>query len=140
MIETFKSAFLSKYPKCGSVLTFYEKANGMPIEWDNVTKPRLQKFVSAMAESIAPNSVRQYCAKVKSVMNLYADEVDLPKGFDKILSIKSQVSQNVYLTDLEIKAIMGYSPKDINERIVKNQFLLGGLTCARHSGLSILGD
>ena len=52
-------------------------------------KVRLQTFVDYMEERLAPNSVRQY-AKLKAVLNLYNEEVELPKDYNKILSVKCE--------------------------------------------------
>ena len=46
-------------------------------------KVRLQAFVDYMEERLAPNSVRQYAAKLKAVLNLYNEEVELPKDYNK---------------------------------------------------------
>jgi integrase len=49
------------------------------------------------------------------------------------MAVKNDVSQNVYLTEDEIKAICKYKPESDTELFVKNSFLMGALTGARHS-------
>lgn len=51
-------------------------------------KSPIADFVDYMEERLAPNSVRQYAAKLKAVLNLYNEEVELPKDYNKILSVK----------------------------------------------------
>lgn len=51
-------------------------------------KSPIAGFVDYMEERLAPNSVRQYAAKLKAVLNLYNEEVELPKDYNKILSVK----------------------------------------------------
>ena len=60
----------------------YSKANDCPATWRNLSKVRLQAFVDYMEERLAPNSVRQYAAN-KAVLNLYNEEVELPKDYIK---------------------------------------------------------
>ena len=78
---------------------------------ENLSKVRLQAFVDYMEERLAPNSVRQYAAKLKAVLNLYNEEVELPKDYNKILSVKNVRSTNVWLTDEELERIITYVPR-----------------------------
>ncbi len=72
---------------------------------------------------------------LKSVLNNYSEEVDLPKDFMKILSLKGCVSQNTWLTDDEIEKLINYDPENPTERLVHNQFVIECLTLARHSDI-----
>lgn len=130
---TLKEAFTSKYPKYGNILRMFEAANLCDATWDNITKVRLQKFVDYMNERLSPNSVNQYATKLKAVLNLYSDEVSLPRGFAKVLTPRKCAVQNVYLTEDEIQKVVGYAPKNEREALVQAQFMLGVLTLARHS-------
>lgn len=133
MKKTFRTAFLSKYPKYGKVLQYFEEANECPAEWENLTKPNLAKFVAFMGENLAATSCKTYCAMMKSVLNLYSEEVKLPKGFESILNPKKDASQQTWLTDKEINKLISSDPGCAKERYVMNMFLLGALTGARHS-------
>ena len=144
---TLKDAFELKYPKYAkNILSMFEAANNCPAEWRYITKVRLQRFVEYMSERLSPNSVHQYATKFKAVLNLYSDEVILPKGFAKILSPKKAAVQNVYLTEKEIQRIATYSPRNEREALVQAQFMIGVLTLARHSDFvhfdesNIVGD
>lgn len=130
---TLKEAFITKYPKYDNILRMFEAANLCDATWDNITKVRLQKFVDYMNERLSPNSVNQYATKLKAVLNLYSDEVVLPRGFAKVLTPRKCAVQNVYLTEDEIQKVVGYTPKNEREALVQAQFMLGILTLARHS-------
>ena len=132
-MTTLKEAFAAKYPKYAKVLAMFEEANGCPATWENLTKPKLARFVAFMGERLARTSVRTYCAMLKSVMNLYNEEVDFPRGYEAILSPKNDVSQQTWLTDKEIGRLLLYEPRNDVERLVRNQFCIGALTGARHS-------
>lgn len=132
--STLKDAFISKYPKNKNVLGYFEKANGVECTWENLTKVRLKHFVDYMFTSgIAKNSVRTFCAKFKSVLTAYNEEVTLPKDYDKILQIRRDASQHTYLTPSDIEKLRRYIPLTEKEKVVKNRFLLGCVTGARHS-------
>ena len=130
---TLKQAFSEKYGKYMNILTMFEAANLCEATWENLTKVRLQKFVDYMAERLSPNSVNQYATKLKAVLNLYSDEVLLPRGFAKVLTPRKCAVQNVYLTEEEIEKIVEYQPKNDREALVQAQFIIGAKTLARHS-------
>ena len=130
---TLKEAFLQKYPAYNNILRMFEAANLCEATWENITKVRLQRFVDYMAERLSPNSVNQYATKLKAVLNLYSDEVLLPRGFAKVLTPRKTAVQNVYLTEEEIQKIVDYTPRNNRESLVQAQFIIGVLSLARHS-------
>ena len=132
-MTTLREAFADKYPKYGKILDMYEDANGCKATWREISKPRLAKFVAYMSDRLAKTSVKTYCAMLKSVLTLYNEDVDLPKGYEAILSPKNDVSQHTWLTDGEIDKLLKYKPENAVERLVRNQFCIGALTGARHS-------
>lgn len=132
-MNDLRTAFTEKYPKYGNVLDMYERANGCPATWGNLTKIGLSKFVDYMNERLATSSVKTYAAMLKAVLNLYNEEVKLPKDYDKVLSVRGETSSNTWLNDLEIETLIGYIPVNATERLVKNQFIMGCVTGARHS-------
>lgn len=132
-MESLESAFLAKFPANGRVLQYFAEANGCECTWENLTKVRLQKFVDYLSERIAPNSVSTYCSRLKTVLSGYNEEVDLPRDYQKVLRIKKDTSQHIYLDDSDLKKIIHYSPQTPAEDVIKDWFLIGCLTGARHS-------
>lgn len=128
-----KDAFLAKYPKYDNILRMFEAANLCEATWENLTKVRLQKFVDYMNERLSPNSVNQYATKLKAVLNLYSDEVILPRGFAKVLTPRKCAVQNVYLTEEEIQKLIYYTPKNQRELYVRNLFVVCAFVGTRHS-------
>ena len=146
-MKTLRNAFIQKYPKYEKLVDDYERANEIEnADWDDITKLGLTNFVDYLQENMAQSSARTYCAMLKSVLNNYSEEVDLPKDFMKILSLKGCVSQNTWLTDEEIEKLIKYDPENPTERIVRNQFVIECLTLARHSDIikftkdNVVGD
>lgn len=135
-MKTLRQAFTDKYPKYGKLIDDYEQANNLSnADWDDITKLGLSNFVDFLQENNAQSSARTYCAMLKSVLNTYCDEVNLPKDFMKILSVKGCISESIWLNDSEIERIIQYDPKTPTERLVRNQFVLEATTGARHSDI-----
>jgi len=133
-METLREAFKAKYPDYSdSILDRFEKITNEKATWENMTKINLDKFARGMLKQTARSSAKTYCSMLKSVLNLYSDEIELPRGFSELLTIKKDVSQHVYLTEEEVQKIIAYEPQNDTERAIRNQFALGCLTGARHS-------
>lgn len=130
---SLKEAFLGKYPKYGIILRMFEEANGCNAEWSELSKLRIIRFVEYMGEKVAPNSARQYAAKLKAVLNRYSDEVKLDFDFAPVLTLKEQVSVNIALNEDEIKSLISVPVNNETERLIRDQFVLGCVTGARHS-------
>lgn len=132
-MKTLQEAFLAKYPQNGKVAEKWIIATGTPFTWESLTKPNMAEFVTWLCDDMARSSARQYCAKLKAVIEIYADMVNLPKEWRKTLTVKDDESQHIYLNEEEIKRIIAYTPTSMTEAIVQQQFVLGCLTGARHS-------
>ncbi|MBD5302395.1 MAG: tyrosine-type recombinase/integrase [Bacteroides sp.] len=123
-----------KYPAyADNILRMFESATLCEATWENLTKVRLQAMINYMNERIAPNSVHQYCTKLKAVLNLYSEEVELPRDYAKVLTPKKCASTAIYLTEDELQLLIDYNPKNDKERYVRNVFILSSFTGARHS-------
>lgn len=135
-MTTLKEAFLDRYPKYGIILRMFEEANGCSAEWGELSKLRLIQFTEYIGERVAPNSARQYAAKFKAVLNRYSDEVKLSFDFAEILTLKEQVSVNTFLDEDEIRRLAEVEVANETERLIRDQFVLGCVTGARHSDFS----
>lgn len=133
--------FNKKYPKTAKrILEIYEEANGCKATFENITKATLYAFVELLMDKVAGSSAKTYTAQFKAVINLYADECNLTKGWEKILSIKNDVSEQVYITDEELQRVIAYTPECKTEAIVQQQFILSCLIGARHGDILRLTD
>lgn len=130
---TLKECFALKYPAYMNILKMFEAANLCEATWENLTKVRLQRFVDYMSERIAPNSVNQYATKLKAVLNLYSEEVSLPRDYAKVLTPRKCASTSIYLTEDELQLLISYTPKNDKERFVRNVFCISAFCGARHS-------
>lgn len=134
---TLSEAFSAKYPQNAILGDKFHIATGRPFSWESLNKANLATFAAWLCSTMARSSARQYCAKLKAVIELYSDELPtLPKDWRKALTVKDDESQNVYLTEMEIQRIIAYHPDTLTEATVQQQFILGCLTGARHSDYS----
>lgn len=146
-VPSLWDAFSQKYPEdAPRILPSFEAANQCAATWENLTKYRLQSFVNYLAERLAPNSVHQYCTKFKAVLNLYSESVCLPRDFARVLTPRKQPTTKVWITEEELTRLAQFEPKSDTERLVRDQFLIGCYTGARHSDFikfdetNIVGD
>lgn len=136
MDTSLRDAFRLKYPKYTQILDVFEQANLCPAEWESITKVNLYKFTEFVQSKVAKNTAKYYCAMLKSVLSLYSDEVELPKDYAKILSLRGETSVSTWLTDTDIEKLLRFKPETEVQNLVVNQFLLGCLTGARYSDYS----
>lgn len=133
-MKTLKEALSSKYPAYADKLAErFRDANGVEMDWDNISKASLARFAEHLQNVVARSSARNYCAIVKATLSLYDDVVELPRGWQDALRVKNEDSEQVYLSDEEIQMLLSYRPESPNEEYVLTAFLIGCLTGARHS-------
>lgn len=127
-----REAFTGKYPEWVFILDLFKDATSQRADWKNLTKSNLLKFVAWMAERYAPNTVHQYCTRLKTVINIYSEDVTLPRNWEKLLSPKKVASTAIYLTEEELTKLQKYQPRSRNERFVRNMFLASAYCGARY--------
>lgn len=138
--RTFVGAFLTKYPKRSIIIKYLEEAVGHLPKWKDITDWNLQDFVITLNDNMCQSSVRTSCNMLKSVINANIGEVNIPsQNYAKILSVKKEPSQAVFLNEDEIRRIDAYVPENDKERCVKRIFMIEALTGARHSDAERLG-
>lgn len=103
--------------------------------WDDITRTSLYEFRDTLAESVAPSTARTVCAYAKSLLNRYSDELDLPKEWEKILTVKNEKPLRTYLTPNELSRFEQVDTKSRAEAIVKAQSLVEAFTGARISDI-----
>lgn len=146
---TFSSAFKQKYwQESKYVLKHLRRYNnGKDVNWQDFKKLFLINLVQYLQGVVSPNSARLYCAYIKSLLNDYNEEIELPcKEYKDILKLKIVGSLHIHLTDDEVEQLINYNPADEQEHTIRNQFVLSCLTGMRHSDVvhldrsNIVGD
>lgn len=135
-METLYDVFVGKYPQNGIIANKWKEATNTNFNWEHLTKINFTKFADYLCDNMSQSSARQYMAKFKAVLEIYSDEIELPRQWRKCLSVKDDKSQQTYLTENEIMRIIRYKACNKTESIVQQQFILGCLTGARHGDYS----
>ncbi len=152
--DTIYEAVSRKYPKYADNFSFrFKEATGKEFEWENITPDNLDKFVQYLeACGLSPNSINQYCKKLKAVINLYQIERKIDPSFKTILSTPTDDCYFVYINDDEVEMLLDYlevlKSKPVRytmlgkewsvdhkhrQIVILKQFLIGLFTGARHS-------
>lgn len=136
-MKTLSEAIEQKYPKYVKLAEDYSAANNLKYtaDWRDITKLGLNNFVDYLQENNAASSAKTYAAMFKAVLNAYCEEVDLPKDFMRILSLKGCISQNTWLSDYDIEKLIAYEPINKIEQLVRNQFVIGCVSGCRYSDI-----
>lgn len=141
---SFKMAFFKKYPLQSKYMFKHFKNHfGKIPDWKDFTKLNLIDFISYLKNSgVCQSSIRTYCAILKSILNDYSDEVNIPcKDFDKILSIRNVKSRETFLTESELDKICNLDVSGNNiYMFVKKIFLISAYTGCRHSDAILLDE
>ena len=132
-METLLQAFEAKHPTRMVVATHFKAATGQELDWNTVTKNNLRKFKDYLRDKYATNTARSYCSQLRDILSENDDIHPMPKGYKGVLAVKTGVSQHTYLNEEEIARISAYQPTCRGEWIIRNQFLAGCYTGARHS-------
>lgn len=130
---TLKESFLNQHPKYPIIIKRWEESTKTEFNFQNITSYNLKVFRDHLLRCMSRNGAKTYIAKICSVLNLHTDTVKLPYNWKSYLCVKPDSSQQTYLNKREIKAIFEYKAKNLTERVVQLQFILGCLTGARRS-------
>lgn len=107
-------------------------------EWSDVKRSALYELHDHLIETLAPSTAKTIMAYAKSLFNRYSDEVDLPRGWQKILVGKNQKPMKTYLTEKELEKLAHTSTHTGRQEYVKNLFLICAYTGLRVGDASSL--
>jgi site-specific recombinase XerD len=123
-----------KYPRYAErLIAVWHNATGERLNEKAFTKINFSLFVDALKTEVSNSSARTYLAMFKATLNMVNDTVNLPSGYERILTVKDERPMMCYLNESDLQKVERYEPKNENERIVKAQFLIECYTGARTS-------
>ena len=129
--HTLVGTLLYKYPERTKTLNRLRGIIGAIPTWEDLTDDVLRDFVDeCQEEGMATSSMKTICAELKSIINANRRKVS-SEDFMKILSIKNEASQAVYLTREEMQRIIRFKPYTQLEQYVRRNFIIAMLTGAR---------
>ena len=103
--------------------------------WADITRASLYELRDHLADAVAPSTARTVCAYAKALLNRYSDELDLPKDWEKILTVKNEKPLRTYLTPDELRRFEEVPTKSKAEAVVKAESLVEAYTGARVSDI-----
>lgn len=135
--HTLVGAFLFRNPHRTATLNRLKEIVGSKPLWEDITDDVLRDFVDETLEEMAASSAKTICAELKAVLN--SNKRKIPsEEFMRILSLKGEISQAVYLTREEMQRIINYVPKSTLEQFVRRNFLVEFMTGARRRDAELL--
>lgn len=140
---TFTAAFNRKFFREKYILDHIKQFNNnKDVDWSHLTRVFLIELVEYFKEELPSlNSARTYCANLKSLINKYAEEIQIPcRDYASILSLKKSGTINTYLSPDEIQQLINYKPENDTEHTIRNQFILSCLTGMRYSDVIHLDE
>ena len=102
-------------------------------DWRDLTKANLNDLRDHVAERVAQSTARTYFAVLKAILKRYEDDVDFCKDYADILKAKNEKPVKTYLTIKELERLERVEPKNPNEQVVLDEFLIGAYTGMRIS-------
>lgn len=102
-------------------------------DWDGITRSNLYELRDHLADAVAPNTAKTILASLKAILKRYADEVDLPAGWEEIATAKGEKPMKTYLTPKEIDQLAAVEARGETERYVQACFLVSCWTGMRVS-------
>lgn len=100
-------------------------------QWNDITRSALYEFHDHLTEAVAPSTAKTVMAYAKALFNRYCEDVELPKGWQKILSCKNQKPMKTYLTETELNMLSETRTHTPRQEYVKNVFLICAYTGLR---------
>lgn len=125
-------SLIMRYPQRCATLNRLRDIIGHEPTWEDIDDDVLHDFVDETQESMARSSARTICAELKAVLNRNRRKIP-SADFSRILSVKGEASQHVYLNREEIQLFAAYKAVTDLEHYVKRIFLVQLLTGARRS-------
>ena len=102
-------------------------------DWDGLTRSNLYELRDHLSESVAPNTAKTIMASLKAILHRYEEDVELPKGWEDVVTARGEKPQKTYLTQKEIEAFSEVQTRGEIERYVKACFLVSCWTGMRVS-------
>ena len=102
-------------------------------DWGDMTKANLYELRDHLADTVAPNTAKTVMASLKAILHRYEEEIELPKGWEGVVSARGEKPQKTYLTRKEIDQFAGVETRGDVERYVKACFLVSCWTGMRVS-------
>ena len=102
-------------------------------EWGDLTRANLYDLRDHLTDTVAPNTAKTVLASLKAILRRYEEDVELPRGWETIVTARGEKPQKTYLTRKEIEQFAAVETRGEVERYVKACFLVSCWTGMRVS-------
>lgn len=102
-------------------------------DWSDLTKSNLYELRDHLGETVAPNTAKTVLASLKSILHRYEEEIELPRGWEDVVTARGEKPRKTYLTRKEIDQFAEVETRGEIERYVKACFLVSCWTGMRVS-------
>lgn len=111
------------------------------LTWADLTKVNLVKVAEYLKSTHAANSARTLAATIKAFLNIWCEDVNIPcRDFAKVLSLKKVPSQQIALTEDEVRRIDAYEPRTQVESDIKTLAMREIYCGARGSDVELMTE
>lgn len=109
-VLNFEEEFKKVHPEKVFIIRYIKEAIGKDeITWDDFTAVNLFAIATYIKNKVTPNTASIYFSAIKSFLNLFSDEIQLPtRKYNTILKAKKVPQQNVALTEEEVEKVYDY--------------------------------
>ena len=103
-------------------------------EWSDITRGKLFELKDHLVDAdLASGSQKTVLANLKSILNRVRDDIDIPKDYAKILTVKTFQTEKTFLSEEDLRKLEAYTPRTQKQEYVKNTFLICAYTGLRVS-------
>lgn len=133
-MRTLQEAIAQKEGRGGAGQSLKKHLDAVGVNsWSDISKSTLYDLRDHLAEAVAPSTARTICANMKSILNRYSDEVELPKDWEKILSVKATRPMKTYLNENDLEKFEAAPIHTNRQKFIKFVFLICAYTGLRVS-------
>lgn len=118
----------------GKALAYHLREIGVT-SWRSLNIAALWKFRDELARTVAPSTVKTYCASLAALIERNSDKLRLPSDWRKVLQARNETPIKTYLTPEELARLRGVAPSTKKQAYVKAVFLAAAVTGQRLSDI-----
>lgn len=133
-METLINSALSSGMQ-GKALALHLRAIGVT-SWKALNASALWKFRDELARTVAPSTVKTYCASLAALIERNADKLKLPADWRKALQVRGELPIKTYLTTSELAQLRVVTTSTRKQAYVKAVFIAAAMTGQRLSDIT----
>lgn len=138
-MKTLNEAIDRLRPDAAAILRKHLTAVGIET-WEDITADALYDLRDEVTTTLAPGSARVVLGTMKTILRRVDGETELPKDYDKPLTVRGDTVRATYLTPEELARFEAVTTRGKAEKIVQIESLIEAYTGARLSDVMTFTD